>query len=264
MVNSATAQYYSPAQRGTERRPLNQLPPIVSSKQKAVETSRKGLFLPPDAKNLPPIVSAQQPGQAFVYPNSQTQPQNNAQVNGLPPIVQGGSSAKTNTNPQTGRALQPTLAQPNRPTFSQTPKLLTPRNLEPTVAPSLPPDVRPGPQKSKAGVPIYSRSSTTIPTPAFVPTTQGSGTRGLPQEVGGAAQSLLEQGSGSRSISGGESSSLPPIVAPSNPFNSPVSPIDQGDSIAPSELPALPPLEIDEPELSRRCYIHRRSTKYPW
>lgn len=227
LANSAIGQYNSPTQPGTERRPLNQLPPIVSSQQsqqKAVATPRKGLFLPPSVKNLPPIVtSEQQAGQPFVYSNQPNTPQDNTKSVSLPPIVQGSPSAKASTLPPIVSGGRPPAGQPNQLTRPQSSNPLTPRILQPTVAPSLPTTVQTDPPKSKAGVPIYSRSSVITSNPTFAPTTQGSDSRNL-------------QGSGSRS--------LPSVITRSPAGLNQQA--DQGNSSAPSDLPTLPPIEIDE------------------
>lgn len=263
-ANSATGQYFSPAQQGEVRRPLNQLPPIVSSnqaQQKAVATPRKGLYLPPDVKNLPPIVTPQQSvKQPFIYQNGPSSPANSPGIHGLPPIVQRNSNnvpsaAPGNPGPA-NRSLQPTFEQPAQSAL--------PPITRPPATQGLPPAAQKRPLTSKAGVPIYSSSSPTIPAPAFNPTIQGSGTRSIPQQ-GSATRSPLNQDSGLRSQSspspGSGSRTLPPIIPPSSTLESEIAPPDFNDLQTPDDLPTLPTVEIDQPgsviELSPRSSAPR-------
>ncbi len=187
-ANHVVGQSYRSApgmQSNQVRRPLNQLPPIVSSTQAQKSPTpqpSKELYVPPSTKNLPPIVT----------PGKTNGP-------GTPPIVQS--------------------------------KQLRPQN---GILPSLP---------NRTAVPIIQSSSPTpttsgfptlnpIPTPtnSAPPIVQGSGTRS-PMPV--------QQGSGARS--------LPPIVEPTESKATPLPRQDFANSLAPGDIPALPEIEIDEP-----------------
>ena len=213
-------QYYEGQGAGAQSKlPLNQLPPIVSSAQATGNKASKGLFIPSNVGNLPPIVAPPQYKAPFVYgqskPQSQapapqvrqtapviSQPNTAPSGSVLPPIVSGSSASQA---PPTIRPTQPSFQQP----FVQAP---------------------PVPQRSSAGVPIYQRS----------PATQ--------QQTAGPSNPFGQssfQGSGSRSV--------PLIQAPAesaSPFPPSPSLGSQDFSLSPGDLPAVPEVELDAPGTS--------------
>ena len=143
-VSSANGQYQERQYPGApsadqSRLPLNQLPPIVSSDQAKSASSMlqpvKGLYIPPDVGNLPPIVSPGQQKQQsvpFVYPQNSPAPVSNAKTsNGGVPIYSGGQPFPiTNTRPIVRPLFQGSDTR-NTPVF-QTPGSGT-RSLPPIV-----------------------------------------------------------------------------------------------------------------------------------
>lgn len=222
-------QYYdgqTSQQSGINKLPLNQLPPIVSSDQVGAGAAgkSKGLFIPPNVGNLPPIVSPPQYKAPFVYGqsnNNRTQPQatpsfsppannpSNGVGSGLPPIIQSNSAGQ--------------------------------RSPLPAGTPSRPAGL---PTRSTAGVPIYPNSGSSFPPP--VPQRPAS-SQLLPAKTSGFGLST-NQGSDSRNV--------PSIQAPTdlgNPFGTPSAPQARSvpfppefsNSLSPVDQPSIPSLELD-------------------
>ena len=176
-VSPAVGQYYeNPGQQIGNKRPLNQLPPIVSSDQ--VNSSSelkpaKSLFIPTETTDLPPIVTPDSKNKApFVYQKS-TQTSNRVQTPGplvpqsLPPITQAPKS-----NPL------PPITQPKSSSGVPIYSTGTPKSI--IRQPSIPTPTRSFPTPARS-FPTPARS---FPMPGIQ---DGSGTRSVPP---GAPQDL--------------------------------------------------------------------------
>ena len=166
-ASHAAAQYYdNPGKQLGGKRPLNQLPPIVTSDQAAVG---QGLFVPPDVKNLPPIVSPSGVGKSpFVYGRNQS-------TSGSP----SSSQNATPLAPVTTQSLPSIIQAPNA---NALPPITTPVSSRPAAAINRPLPVTPSPKPFSLAPVSNSRpaavqdgSSNRNPNPFQ----QGSGSRAL-------------------------------------------------------------------------------------
>ncbi len=246
--STAVAQYYNnPSQSAGARKPLNQLPPIISSDQLQSSGLKagKGLFMPKDVNtNLPPIVTPQQTKAPFVYGQTPSATSKTTVNSGLlspqtlPPITQGTGPTSvipfnSRPKPQAQRNLSPVFQTPQTtPSISTTVKGLPAfSNTQPNQIPG-------------GGVPVYSTNSSKAISSSGVPIYSSNSPKpsltqpSAPTASGPYKIPVVQDGSGTRSLPPGGSdlrNSLEPAFAPPAPSieSSGGGFLDQGSNIAP-------------------------------